>query len=374
MGQFGLMFRRKKIDPTQPPPPGSLPAGIEWRGPYQYRAWFRRKGQPSQRRTFDLPEQAEAWLAELNRQADIGEAVADRTEVHRTTLAEALDLYEAAETDRKRGAVQEHARIRQWKADDLGARFVGAIRVHEVQKWIDAQTEAGKAPTTIGNALNVLSQCYKWLGSRPGFEGLANPVRGVRRPKSRTARSAFFPAGGDIERRLLEACSSGGATAESARRAIWLPLLVRLALETAMRQGELLAMEWQHVHASHIHLPTSKNGRARDVPLSKAAKAIVAEMREALPRRVDGLVFGVGKNAVINSFIKSVARARKQAAIDGSSFPEVTFHDLRHVATTRLAPKLGNVLELSAVTGHQSLQVLKRYYNPSPESLADKLG
>jgi len=55
-------------------------------------------------------------------------------------------------------------------------------------------------------------------------------------------------------------------------------------------------------------------------------------------------------------------------------FPHVTFHDLRHVATTRLSKLLTNVLELSAVTGHRSIQTLKRYYNPDAEELAAKLG
>ena len=50
------------------------------------------------------------------------------------------------------------------------------------------------------------------------------------------------------------------------------------------------------------------------------------------------------------------------------------FHDTRHTAATRLSTKLANVLELSAVTGHRSLQSLKRYYNPKAAELAKKLG
>jgi integrase len=50
------------------------------------------------------------------------------------------------------------------------------------------------------------------------------------------------------------------------------------------------------------------------------------------------------------------------------------FHDLRHTATSRLSEKLPNVIELAAVTGHQTLQMLKRYYHPKAEVLALKLG
>jgi integrase len=50
------------------------------------------------------------------------------------------------------------------------------------------------------------------------------------------------------------------------------------------------------------------------------------------------------------------------------------FHDLRHMAITRMAEKLPNLIELSAVSGHKSLAMLKRYYHPNPRLLAEKLG
>jgi integrase len=53
---------------------------------------------------------------------------------------------------------------------------------------------------------------------------------------------------------------------------------------------------------------------------------------------------------------------------------EIHFHDTRREATTRLAKKLPNVVELAAVAGHRKLDMLKRYYQPDPEELAKKLG
>jgi integrase len=62
-------------------------------------------------------------------------------------------------------------------------------------------------------------------------------------------------------------------------------------------------------------------------------------------------------------------RARKRAGVE-----DIHFHDLRHMAITRMAEKLPNLIELSAVSGHKSLAMLKRYYHPNPELLATKLG
>lgn len=52
---------------------------------------------------------------------------------------------------------------------------------------------------------------------------------------------------------------------------------------------------------------------------------------------------------------------------------DLHFHDFRHDATTRLARRLTNVLELSAVTGHKSVTTLKRYHNPTAAELTQKL-
>jgi len=70
----------------------------------------------------------------------------------------------------------------------------------------------------------------------------------------------------------------------------------------------------------------------------------------------------------VEAFKQAFARAMERSGIE-----DLRFHDFRHDATTRMASRLHNVLELSAVTGHKSLNTLKRYYNPDPSDLARKL-
>jgi integrase len=139
--------------------------------------------------------------------------------------------------------------------------------------------------------------------------------------------------------------------------------LVRLALETAMRRSELLGLRWEHIDLQRrtIYLQLTKNGTSRTVPLSTQAIQILAQM----PRNLNGTVFPVTHEVVSQAF----NRARKQAGVK-----DIRFHDLRHMAITKLAEKLPNLIELSAVSGHKSLAMLKRYYHPSAEQLAEKLG
>ena len=130
-----------------------------------------------------------------------------------------------------------------------------------------------------------------------------------------------------------------------------------------MRRGELLAMKWENVNleTQTVILPITKNGTARTVPLSKTA---VATLRK-LQRGTTDAVFPISFMTMNNCFVHACNRAE---------IVDLRFHDLRHTATTRLAEKLPNVIELAAVTGHQTIQMLKRYYHPKAEALAQKLG
>ena len=98
------------------------------------------------------------------------------------------------------------------------------------------------------------------------------------------------------------------------------------------------------------------------VPLSSSAVEI---LRGLLPSR-DGGVFGdLTQDALKQSFKRAVRRA----GIKG-----LRLHDLRHEATSRFFEKGLNVMEVASVTGHKTLQMLKRYTHLSVGDLAVRLG
>jgi integrase len=142
--------------------------------------------------------------------------------------------------------------------------------------------------------------------------------------------------------------------------------VVILAIETAMRRGEILALRWSDVYLSdsYVRLHDSKNGEARDVPLSTRAVQILRDL-STKPVQISGRVFPISPEALKKAF----TRARERAGITN-----LHFHDLRHEATSRIAERLDNILELSAVTGHKTVQMLRRYYHPRATDLAKKLG
>ena len=114
------------------------------------------------------------------------------------------------------------------------------------------------------------------------------------------------------------------------------------------------------------------------VPLSTEAVRVLSN----LPRRLDGKVWGIESVSITHAFVRAIARARKAyekecggqgARSDPTFLTNLTFHDLRHEATSRFFEKGLNPMQVAAITGHKTLQMLKRYTHLKAEDLAEML-
>ena len=143
------------------------------------------------------------------------------------------------------------------------------------------------------------------------------------------------------------------------------PLIV-LAIETAMRRGEMLDLQWQHVDLVRCvaHLPLTKNGDSRDIPLSRRAIAILKGLKADKGRDADR-VFPVSGNSIRLAF----EHLRVRAQMD-----DFHFHDLRHEGISRLFEKGLNIAEVSAISGHKELRMLMRYTHLRAVDLVSRLG
>lgn len=137
-------------------------------------------------------------------------------------------------------------------------------------------------------------------------------------------------------------------------------------VESAMRRSELLSLEWGNVKFKGLlgsaRLVNTKNNEERTVPLSSNAVTAL----QTLNHCESGKVFKLTP-AMLNH--------KWRAARFAIGAQDLRIHDLRHEATSRLFEKKGfNVIEASAVTGHKSIQMLKRYANLNVDLLAKRLG
>ena len=305
--------------------------------------------------TFATKGEAQAWAvereAQMRRMADTG-INTDKT------CQDAFDRYLQEVSTHKRGERWERIRLGAIAQHKLGAVTLGEIKLSDVTpdllgKWRDERLKT-VAGATVNRELNLLSHIFttarrdwKWIA--------ASPTADVRRPKGAPPRDRRI-SDDEIERLCFALDYSGSVQTKS--QAVAVAFL--FAIETAMRAGEICGLTWADISGRVAHLPMTKNGSKRDVPLSARAVSLLEQLPAGAPT---DSCFGI-TTASLDALYR---KAKGRAQIEG-----LTFHDTRHEAITRLAKKL-NVLELARMVGHKDLRMLQIYYNESADNIARKL-
>ena len=233
----------------------------------------------------------------------------------------------------------------------LGDVRINTFNARDLADWRDKRLKEVKAATVV-RELNTLSAMLNHA-KREWCMPIINPVAEIKRPTVDASRT----------RRLID----GEELKLSVALSPVYRNIVRLALATAMRRGEVLSLLWTNVNfeARVAVLPKTKNGEMRRVPFSSDAIAILKEQRAVNVQNISGKVFDVTEI----SLDKSWRRACRSAGVIG-----LRFHDLRHEAISRLFEIGLNPMEVSSISGHKTLQMLKRYTHLKAEDLAKKLG
>lgn len=278
--------------------------------------------------------------------------------IRKMSLMGALDKYYVTVSAKKRGHQQEFYRanvikrhpIAQKNMDEISTVDIAIYRDHRLAQ-LNPRTGCPISGNTVRLELALLSALFnlarvEWGTCR------SNPVELVRKPKISSGR----------DRRLISSEERRFSKYFLANNLI-LYIIFYLAIETAMRQGEILSLRWEHIDLQHgvAHLPETKNGSSRDVPLSRKARNLL----RMIPVKLSGPVFNY-----TSSGFKSAWRAARVHL----NITDLHFHDLRHEAISRLF-ELGtlNVMEIAAISGHRSLNMLKRYTHLRAYQLVSKL-
>lgn len=318
------------------------PRGKRWQ------AIIRRAGLPPVSKAFAKRADAVAWAKITESEIERGEFT-DRTEADRLTLYDALAKYEKEVTPRKKGAKQERVRIRYWQAHKLSKTAMGKIKPKDFATWRDTEIAEGRAASTVNNHLILISHLFNHARREWGLP-VRNPVGDIWRPKLPEGRTRRLGEG--EEGKLIEAAKTLHPC---------LPAAIVVLIETAMRRGELVNGLRPDLNTKRrtLDIPDAKNGEGRTIPLSQRALDAYA----GLPSRLDGKLWPWGGDGLSHLFIATC----KVAGIE-----DLTLHDLRHEATSRLA-RIYPVHELARITGHKTLGMLMRYYHPTAEELGERL-
>lgn len=253
---------------------------------------------------------------------------------------------------------------RSWKSDEsylrchilpkFGTYHLDKINQQAVIEFHHSMRANGYALGTANLALVRLKYIFN-LALRWEIPGVkSNPAAGVKLFEANNGRERFLTA--DETQRLCVTIEKSQNTQ--------LKFIVPLLLLLGCRKHELLDSHWTDfdLERRSWRIPLAKSGKARHVPLSKAAIEILAQ----LPRW-EGCPFVIPNTDTHKPFV-NIHRAWNNARI-AAGLPEVRMHDLRHSMASNMVNSGRSIYEVANVLGHSQLKTTQRYAHLSQETL-----
>lgn len=308
-------------------------------------ATVRRKGVPSQSRTFKLRSEAVSWASTTDSAVltFIENSPIQRSRLNVSGLLSWFESTKIPEYRSQRTAVGICCRIKK----ELGEIQIDTLGSNDIARYRDKRLASGLSGSSVIRELNLLSRAIKLGNIELGLHLPSNPAVDVPRPKANRSRDRR-PTQSEICR-LIESINMDKQPA--------LKSVIHVALETGMRQGEIIGLKWSDVDliVGVAIVRESKNGEARQVPLSSSARSAIAALEGLRPDAdyADRIFHQwSGTDGLKNAWKRLCTRA----GVTG-----LRFHDLRHEAASRLFERGLNQFQVAAITGHKTLQMLKRY-------------
>ena len=287
-------------------------------------------------KSFHRKADAERWATQQEALMQTGQWAKNKPRDY--SLKEMMERYLAEVTPSKRGKDAETRRLKRL----LGEKQLMSLRLDKAEPHIFAAFRDQRIKDGVRACqydLVLLRHAWNMARIEWGWPLGDNPLTRIRMPKNNPPRERRLKAG-EYER-LEEA-------AQSSRSWYLWPIIV-IAIETGMRRGEILGMRWEHIdeEKKSVFLPMTKNGTSRRVPLSDKAFKMFLSIRTTsdAPFPITDIAFR-----------QAWDRLRQRADIT-----DLTFHDLRHEAISRLFESGLKIHEVMAISGHKTASQLFRY-------------
>ncbi|MBN2358199.1 MAG: site-specific integrase [Deltaproteobacteria bacterium] len=317
---------------------------------------------------FKLKTDAEAWARAREREIDKGEYL-DGAEARNHTVADMLNRYIKEALPKKKPYTrlkqESHAR---WWIERLGKLHLNALTAAKMVEARSALAADGAGPATQNRYMALLSHCctvavkeWQWLKS--------NPVRNIAKQREPAGRVRYLS---DDERKRLFAAIADDPELNCA---------VRVALSSAMRQGEQFALRWRDINLKNgnASLRDTKGNVARSTTIAGEALELLRERWRGIEaehkgKRVVGIKDRLRERLVFPSSSDPAKpyyfRDPWNAALEAAKIKNFKWHDLRHTALSYAAMRGASTIELAAMAGHKTLAMVLRYAHLSPSHSA----
>lgn len=278
----------------------------------QWQAKVRKKGYPTQTKTFRNKSLAQKWATQVEAKMD-SKLFISCTLAENSTFQQLANRYITEVLPYKKSAIKMESMI-QGICDYLGEFSAIRLTPEILVKYRDRRLEKVK-PETIRKDLLCIKRILTVASKEWGvYLPHGNPVDMITVP-AQSKRGRERRLENDEQERLQKAAKEYGGQISD---------IITFAIETAMRRGEIVDLCWENINKVKrtARLRLTKNGENRTVPLSPGALKVL----DKLPRNISGKVFSMRGDSITQAFERCCKRA---------NIVDLRFHDLRHEATSR---------------------------------------
>lgn len=273
------------------------------------------------------------------------ELPSDTRILSRITLGHLVTRYRDTISIRKRGHEFERFILTAFLRYPICEKPLSQLSTKDFADYRDERLASIK-PTTLKRQLCPLHNLFEVARNEWCLPIRENPLSKLRLPVPQQRRERRLN-GAELER-LMQ-------SAQRCRNKLILPTIV-FAVETGMRRGEILSLEWKNIDDERhsVLLPNTKNGHSRTIPVSQRALAILKSLAKTNER-----AFPISANG----FRLAWERVRTRAGVT-----DLHFHDLRREAISRFFELGLSVPEVALISGHRDPRMLFRYTHPIREA------
>lgn len=266
---------------------------------------------------------------------------------------------------------------RTWRTDEirinhrivpaLGFMPLRALNGADIAKFLDSLAEGGLAPATVKHHLAILRQAYK-LAACTVIDGAAlvdgqSPLEGMKAPKLFNARERFLSY--DEADMLIDAAKGRNTDLHDA---------IVLSLNTGLRLGELLRLEWQNVDMVHGFITVMGDAQRKTggkVKINAEVRAVL-EARQATRDKTKALVLppllkGKQRENISHAFKDLVDELGLNKGVTDTR-NRLVFHSLRHTFASWLAMAGTDIYRIKILMRHKTLAMTERYTHLIPDS------
>ena len=283
----------------------------------------------------------------------------ERLAGHNRTFNDMMDKFMKEHAPKVSGSMQNsYASSLKHLIPFFGEVALLSVTKKKLSKYKVLRKNERAKPATINRELAMLSKAFTLVHEEwEWINGNDKPFSKISYEKENNERDRWLTE--DEEKRLLESSPE------------WLCEIIVFALNTGLRQGELLSLEWNRVNLFHktILIEKTKNSKPKTVPLNQIAMDVILRKSEEKVRRIkNDFVFVSSHGTKID---RHNLRRAFNSAVRKAEIVDFKFHDLRHSFCTKLAQRGVDIYKIAKLAGHEDIRMTQRYSHHCPESLRD---